>query len=253
MENCNDNNGRFQKGMKRSEESKKNQSETLKRQHANGERKTWSEGKTKATDPRLAAAAEKKKGKTPWTEGKKAKDYPDWDKAVKEAAAKRKASGYGMPDSGKEKLSDYWKARPEECRERRRNQKVKRIDTEIELLMQEAFRKLGVLLQTNKRLRGASGQRYQADIVIESWLNVECDGQYWHSPVQRPLQVEHDAKRDADLRKNGYQVIRLKEKEIRRDPMAQALKIRDVLKVQPDNGTDTSQSSGDTENHTSDN
>ena len=251
MEDQKDNNGRFQKGMKRSEESRRRQSETMRRKYANGERTTWSEGKTKETDPRLAAAAEKKKGKIPWTEGKKAKDYPEWNKAVQEAAAKRKASGWKMPDEAKKKLSDHWKARPDETRRRRAEQRFVREGNGLEQLVWAAFDKLGVLYTKNPRIYGASGKVYKADIVIGN-VDVECDGTFFHSPTLRPWQVEHDVKRDADLQKNGYRVIRLKEADIRRDPIAQAMKVREVLLSQPCNGTDTSQPNGNTQNHSCD-
>jgi very-short-patch-repair endonuclease len=57
---------------------------------------------------------------------------------------------------------------------------------------------------------------YLADILIRSQnLILECDGSYWHS---RPGVAEKDRKRDTYLKGLGYRVVRLGEKEIRKNP-----------------------------------
>lgn len=56
--------------------------------------------------------------------------------------------------------------------------------------------------------------RYFADFYIPSKnLIIECDGEYWHN---KPGAAEHDAKRDAHLRKIGYAIIRFSETEIKK-------------------------------------
>lgn len=46
-------------------------------------------------------------------------------------------------------------------------------------------------------------------------LVIECDGRYWHN---LPGRQETDRRRDAELRKMGYSVLRLSEEVIRKDP-----------------------------------
>jgi len=60
----------------------------------------------------------------------------------------------------------------------------------------------------------------------EKKLAVECDGYRYHSS---PAQKEHDRKRDAFLRENGWRVIRFSAQEIKNDPAFCVQKIRDSL------------------------
>lgn len=66
---------------------------------------------------------------------------------------------------------------------------------------------------------------YEVQKVIGYWpvdfyipaenLVIECDGEYWHS---LPSQIKRDKNKDKWLQKNGYNIIRIPEKEIRKDP-----------------------------------
>lgn len=220
-----DSKGRFVKGMKRSEESKRRQAEALKAKYASGEIKAGMTGQTKEINPNVAKAGAKKVGKPTWTDGKKAKDYPKWQQAIQDAAAKRKAKGWKMPESGKKKLSDYWKAKSAECRERRKKQRFPRENSELEQLMHAAFEQLQLPFQKQARVPGVGGKHYyRVDIFINPNLVVECDGEYWHS---RPWMITYDLRKDADLQKNGFLVVRLKESDIRTNPGILALEIRD--------------------------
>lgn len=54
--------------------------------------------------------------------------------------------------------------------------------------------------------------RYVADFFIpEHNVIIEADGEYWHS---KPEAIEHDKRRDLELKAAGYTVIRLKEKDL---------------------------------------
>ena len=86
-----DSKGKFVKGMKRPEASRRKQSETLKAKFANGQLEAGMKGQTKEVNPNVAQAAANKTGKLTWTNGKNAKDYPHWQQAIQDAAAKRKA------------------------------------------------------------------------------------------------------------------------------------------------------------------
>lgn len=69
--------------------------------------------------------------------------------------------------------------------------------------------------------------KYVADFVIpERKLIIECDGDYWHS---RPGIPERDRKRDDWLNAQGYTVVRLWERAIRRGAALGAIKA--VLEV----------------------
>lgn len=65
--------------------------------------------------------------------------------------------------------------------------------------------------------------RYIVDIYIPGCsLVIECDGDYWHS---LPESQKRDRRKDAWLRRHGYQVVRLPEHEIKANPQ-EALKTR---------------------------
>ena len=46
-------------------------------------------------------------------------------------------------------------------------------------------------------------------------LDIEADGEYWHSGENFPDRPAHDARRDAALRQQGYEILRLSEAEIK--------------------------------------
>lgn len=56
--------------------------------------------------------------------------------------------------------------------------------------------------------------RYSVDFYVASKnLAIECDGEYWHSE-RKPGSLEKDARKDAYLKQKGYNVLRLREKQI---------------------------------------
>lgn len=82
-----------------------------------------------------------------------------------------------------------------------------------EALLNKAFRKLSISFSTQQLMFGRGS--YQVDILItQAPVIIEADERY-HS-VQRE-QREHDARKDTELRRLGYQVFRFDEQEIGRD------------------------------------
>lgn len=62
---------------------------------------------------------------------------------------------------------------------------------------------------------------YTADIYIpHRELVMECDGDYWHGTKEAKL---HDAKRDQYMRERGFNVVRLQEHRIRKQPAVATL------------------------------
>lgn len=225
MEEKRDPKGHFVKGMKRSEESKKKQSETVRQQYARGEKKPPQLGKTKETDAGVAQGAAKMKGRTPWNKGKKASEDPKLAAAHDESVKTRKANGWHQSEEAKDKLSKYWTVRKEECQKRRKNQPPQpRENTSLERKMQEALRGLQIQFEVQARVLGASGKVYKVDILIGRNLVVECDGEYFHS---LPYMVKYDPIKDSDLQEGGFLVIRLKGKDIKMNPRDLGLRIRD--------------------------
>ncbi len=232
-------NGRFVKGMKRSEESRRKQGETLKNQYRDGRRKAWNEGQTKETNSSIAAQAEKMIGQEPWNKGKKTKDDPRLARLIRRAAKTRKESGWKMPESARQALSAHWKNKVDECRERRKKQHFKKTGNGLEKTMWAALERVGIIFEKNPTLVGKSGRKYHRDILIASILNVECDGTYWHSPEKKPHIAFRDVVTDHDLEQNEYLIVRLKEKDIRKNADGLAVWIRDRwLSQLPKRGTE---------------
>lgn len=94
----------------------------------------------------------------------------------------------------------------------------------LEKILWQVLEVLGIAYEKQVRIGP-----YYADILIRSRdLVIECDGEYWHS---LPEHVGRDRRRDAYMIGLGFTVIRLPEKEIRKDP-EQALSQRvDWLRV----------------------
>lgn len=75
------------------------------------------------------------------------------------------------------------------------------------------------------RLLAEAGLRIEPSARIGKWIVdfrvggivVEYDGDYWHS---LPDMIHRDKRKDRDLRKRGYDVVRIKEGNFARDPEA---------------------------------
>jgi hypothetical protein len=83
--------------------------------------------------------------------------------------------------------------------------------TSLEIIVAAEVAKHGVVYLTR-----FSAGRYELDIFVPEFnLDIEADGEYWHSDEFFPGRSEHDARRDAALQAEGYTVLRLSEKEIK--------------------------------------
>ena len=98
---------------------------------------------------------------------------------------------------------------------RRRMAEMSRLHqtTSIESAVIAVLEALGIEFVHQARLG-----RYRVDLLIPGRkLVIECDGEYWHSISAN---TERDQRRDRDLTALGYTVLRLAEKDIKRDAAA---------------------------------
>lgn len=87
----------------------------------------------------------------------------------------------------------------------------------IELMMQKEFAAAGIPALPEFTM-SAGKKRYRLDFAIfcrNGALAIECDGEEFHN---HPVQARYDRAKDARLRKLGWTVLRLGEKEIVRSP-----------------------------------
>jgi very-short-patch-repair endonuclease len=167
------------------------------------------------------------KGRVPWNKGLRACDNPKAAEAHKRSVETRKSNGgYEQPEERRQRTSATMKAEPEKYRENRKKQDPPRQKgTDIEQIMWSALEAVGVPIEKNPKLIGASGISYDRDILVGGWLNVECDSP-WHTEELSPGQPVRDARSDADLTKNGYEVMRVQKENIKRNARAIAIEIR---------------------------
>jgi very-short-patch-repair endonuclease len=82
--------------------------------------------------------------------------------------------------------------------------------TSIEISVAETLRARGIEFEQQKVIGP-----FICDIFVASLnLDIECDGDYWHS---LPNMKKRDRMRDSWFWRNGYRVLRLTEREIRAD------------------------------------
>lgn len=117
-------------------------------------------------------------------------------------------------------------------------------DTECELLLRRALTRLGLRYKTtNARVSG------RPDIVFpRAKVAIFCDGDFWHGRnlAARIAKLEHghnapywvakiqtnvarDRRVTAELAAAGWRVLRCWESEIRKDPVAMAIRIADLV------------------------
>jgi very-short-patch-repair endonuclease len=91
--------------------------------------------------------------------------------------------------------------------------------TSLELIVAAELVKHGIVYLTR-----FSVGRYELDLFVPEFnLDIEADGEYWHSEEHFPGRPAHDAKRDAALRGMGYKVLRLPEVDIKNGSFITAL------------------------------
>jgi very-short-patch-repair endonuclease len=82
-----------------------------------------------------------------------------------------------------------------------------RKETGIELKLQELLKKMNIPFVTQKPILGVT----IADIFIYPNVAIFADGTYWHKGAMKEYK---DSEKTKKLRKGGYVVLRLEEKEI---------------------------------------
>ncbi len=86
----------------------------------------------------------------------------------------------------------------------------------IELAIEDVLKALGISYESQKAIGF-----YVVDFYLpEHNLVIECDGEYWHN---LPENIARDKRKDTYLRKRGYNILRLKEHEIKEGPEAALL------------------------------
>jgi len=90
----------------------------------------------------------------------------------------------------------------------------------IEEILSDALSKRRIKFSREHIFSLPDGKKYRLDFVIfcrvglddkNGLLNIECDGEKWHSIRSQRLK---DSLRDRNLRKEGWSILRLKEKDI---------------------------------------
>lgn len=93
----------------------------------------------------------------------------------------------------------------------------------LERAIMEALEAQGLGYETNRLIETTTGQFYLVDFMLGiagTWFAIEVDGAYWHD--QEHQQVRDRNKR-ALLKRKGYQVIVIKESDIRAGHHAQII------------------------------
>lgn len=101
------------------------------------------------------------------------------------------------------------------------NQLHNRKPTSIEMKVKSILDQFHIEYKFQKRIHN-----YVVDFLIDNVV-IEVDGYFWHN---RPGSKEKDRLRDIKLRQLGYQVIRLKEKDINKN--AFALVVQTLISIQ---------------------
>lgn len=84
----------------------------------------------------------------------------------------------------------------------------------IEEMVSEALAKRNIRASREHIFSLPNGKKYRLDFAIfckNGPLDIECDGEKWHSHRYQRLK---DSRRDRDLKKEGWTILRLKEKDI---------------------------------------
>jgi len=131
-----------------------------------------------------------------------------WEDEPKKRQAKRMK---GNIPWNKGKRGIYSAGTIEKIRSARLRQKILMTDTSIEIIVRQQLEKYKVLFEHPFNL----GDRFQCDFYVPILdLIVECDGEYWHNLEENK---KRDKLKDAYAKKCGFDLIRLKEHQIK-DP-----------------------------------
>jgi len=99
----------------------------------------------------------------------------------------------------------------------------------IEDILAKILKKNKIPYYPQFRVRRKNRKIYRMDFALpcrKGWLNVECDGFRWHTRKQQRLK---DRRRDKELRKLGWKILRLPEEKIVKNPQLSFRKVRKIL------------------------
>jgi len=99
----------------------------------------------------------------------------------------------------------------------------------IERIMQREFEKAGIPALSEFTM-SAGKKRYRLDFALfcaNGGLAIECDGEEFHN---HPIQARYDRAKDQRLRKLGWTVLRLGEKEIVRSPGQCLIRVKALVR-----------------------
>jgi len=98
----------------------------------------------------------------------------------------------------------------------------------IEEILSGILKKNKISYYPQFRVRRKNRKIYRMDFALpcrKGWLNVECDGFRWHSRKQQRLK---DRRRDKELRKLGWKILRIPEEKIVKNPLLSFRKIKKI-------------------------
>jgi DNA mismatch endonuclease, patch repair protein len=151
---------------------------------------------------------------------------------------------YGMFSCMQRKVPSFTGLRPASEAASQVKRKNRRSDTLHELILRRELWRLG--LRFRKNVNSLPGK---PDVVFPSAkVAVFCDGDFWHGRDWESRQeklsrgtnasywlakiasnIERDARNTALLKKDGWRVIRLWETDVKRDPVAAAVRIKKAV------------------------
>ena len=219
------------KGKPMPEDVKITLSKKIKKQFANG-REVPMKGR-KQSELAKKRMSESKKGKPSWNKGLFAKD----DIRIKKNAEKRR--GAKRSEETKKRMSESKKGKPSwnkgkslsndhimKLRKARAGRKYPFYDTIPEKILQKILRENNIGFITQKRFKMPEGRSHKVDVFVEPNICIEADGDYFHKINQKRDKFVNDS-----LRKQGMQVLRLWEHDLKNNPEKCTKKILKTIKA----------------------
>jgi len=99
----------------------------------------------------------------------------------------------------------------------------------IEEILAKLLKDNNITFYRQYTVRGKGKKFFRLDFALprqRQWLDVECDGSRWHSQKR---QRKKDRRRDRELKKLGWTVLRIPEEELLKNPTEVIRKIKEAL------------------------
>lgn len=142
-------------------------------------------------------------------------------------STKRKLSELNKGDKNRFYGKKHSEATKEKIRLFRATQKLPVKDTDIERIMEKGLLNAGIHFEKHKRFR-VRDTFHETDLFIEPNIIIECDGDYIHS---LPWKVERDVIIDYELGKQGYIILRFWGSEIKNSLEMCLNKIKEKISI----------------------